>query len=110
MSEDGRAERAGGPADPDPPGRDGPERTGGEGEGFVGDGRTKHVTVITREGERREHGDVYVKHSADAFLVSPTFEFPDGETTRYGKADCERVTVTQHHSSCFITTTRVRSG
>lgn len=110
VSEDRRAERADGHGDPDPDRgkRGGPERTGGE--GFVGDGRTKHVTVITREGERHEHGDVSVKHSAEAYLVSPTFEFPDGKTTRYEKTDCERVTVTQHHSSCFITTAAAGEG
>jgi len=41
----------------------GPGRTGGEAEGFGGDGRTKHVTVLTVDGEVRERGDVYVTPS-----------------------------------------------
>lgn len=105
MTEDGRSRPTDGGTE-----HRGPERTGGEGEGFVGDGRTKHVTVLTGDGELREHGDVYVKHSADAYLVSPTFQFPESETIRYEKADCERVTITQHHSSCFITTAAAGEG
>jgi hypothetical protein len=70
----------------------------------IGDGREKHVTVVTRAGERIEHGDVYLRHSETAFVVSPEPEFPAGATTRYRKATLGRVEITQHHSACFITT------
>jgi hypothetical protein len=76
----------------------------------VGDGREKHVTVVTRSGDRREHGDVYLRHADDAFLVSPTLEFSPEETTRYPKADLLRVEITQHHSACFITTATAGEG
>ncbi|MEF8791497.1 MAG: CFI-box-CTERM domain-containing protein [Haloarculaceae archaeon] len=76
----------------------------------VGDAREKHVTVFTRSDERHEHGDVYLRHADDAFLVSPTLEFPLAETTRYPKADLLRVEVTQHHSACFVTTAAAGEG
>lgn len=76
----------------------------------VGDGREKHVTVVTRSGNRSEHGDVYLRHADDAFLVSPTREFPADETTRYPKTDLLRVKITQHHSACFVTTATAGEG
>ena len=76
----------------------------------VGDGREKHVAVVTRSGTRNEHGDIYLRHADDAFIVSPTPEFPPDETTRYPKADLLRVEITQHHSACFITTATAGEG
>ncbi|WP_256684437.1 CFI-box-CTERM domain-containing protein [Halococcus qingdaonensis] len=76
----------------------------------VGDGRKKHVSVRTRSDEYHDHGDVYLKQSAAAFLVSPESSFPDGTTTRYAKDDLSRVAVTQHHSMCFITTATAGEG
>lgn len=70
----------------------------------VGDRREKHVSVITRSSERIEHGDVYFRHSATHFAVSPDPAFPDAETVRYPKETLLRVEVTQHHSACFLTT------
>lgn len=70
----------------------------------VGDGRPKHVTVTTREGERIDHGETYLKHADNAFIVSSESEFPDDETTRYAKNELRQVEITQHHSACFITT------
>ena len=70
----------------------------------IGDQREKHVTVLTRSGDRFEHGDVYFKHSAAAFVVSTESSFPEGSTERYAKESLLRVEVTQHHSACFITT------
>ncbi|MFC7154444.1 CFI-box-CTERM domain-containing protein [Halomarina halobia] len=81
-----------------------------EEDGFVGDGRKKHVTVDTADGERHEHGDVYLRHSADAFEVSTDFDFPEAETTRYAKADLAHVAVNQHHSACFVTTAAAGEG
>jgi hypothetical protein len=76
----------------------------------VGDGRKKHVSVRTRANEHHDHGDVYLKHSSAAFLVSPESSFPDEMTTRYAKDDLSRVAVTQHHSMCFITTATAGDG
>lgn len=76
----------------------------------VGDGRKKHVSVRTRADEYHDHGDVYLKQSSVAFLVSPESSFPDGMTTRYAKDDLSRVAVTQHHSMCFITTATAGEG
>ncbi len=70
----------------------------------VGDGRKKHITVVHPSGEQTEHGDVYVKHSSKAFLVSPDADFPEAETTRYEKNDLLRTEISQHHAACFITT------
>lgn len=72
--------------------------------GFVGDGREKWLVAHTRDGERLEYGDVYVKHAAEAYVVSDDPAFPPGETERLAKADLLRVEVDQHHSTCFITT------
>lgn len=86
----------------------GPESAGGDSaagaQDTVGDGRQKHVTVYPTSAAPIEHGDVYLRHSADAFVVSPDAEFSPTQTTRYEKADVLRVEVVQHHSSCFITT------
>lgn len=76
----------------------------------VGDQREKHVTVVTNSGERIEHGDVFLRHATDAFLVSPDAEFPPGETDRYRKVDLRRVEITQHHAACFITTAAAGEG
>lgn len=76
----------------------------------VGDQREKHVTVVTRTGERFEHGDVFLRHATDAFLVSPDPTFPSSETDRYPKADLVRVEITQHHAACFITTATAGEG
>lgn len=70
----------------------------------VGDGRPKFVEVVTADGERHEHGDSYLRQSKDAFVVSPEPEFPSDQTVTYRKKDLSRVSVDQHHSSCFITT------
>lgn len=70
----------------------------------VGDGRKKHVTIVDPTGERTEHGDVYVKHTSKAFLISPDTEFSDDETTRFEKSDLLRTEISQHHAACFITT------
>lgn len=70
----------------------------------VGDGRKKHVTIVHPSGEQTDHGDVYVKHSSRAFLVSPDADFPEDDTTRYEKADLLRTEISQHHAACFITT------
>ncbi|WP_254535134.1 CFI-box-CTERM domain-containing protein [Halomarina litorea] len=79
-------------------------------EGFVGDGRKKHLTVVTSDGRRHEHGEVYLKHSVDAFVVSPDFEFPDDDSHRYAKADLLRAEIKQHHSACFVTTAAAGEG
>lgn len=76
----------------------------------VGDDREKHVTVYTVNGERTEHGSVYVRHATDAFLVSPDVDFPPDVTDRYPKSRLRRVEVTQHHSACFITTATTGEG
>ncbi|MFB6117906.1 CFI-box-CTERM domain-containing protein [Halosegnis sp.] len=71
---------------------------------MVGDGREKHLTLHTVDGERIERGDVFVKHGADAYVCSPDPEFPPEETERFEKTDLRRVDLNQHHSTCFITT------
>lgn len=91
-------------------GEDGPERTPADDVEAVGDGRKKHVSVRTRAGKEFDHGDVYLRHSETEFVVSPDAEFPPDETTRYRKADLARVDVTQHHSSCFVTTATAGEG
>lgn len=70
----------------------------------VGDGRQKYVEVVTSEGDRHEHGDSYLRETEAAFLVSTEPGFPERETVTYRKRDLARVSVEQHHSSCFITT------
>lgn len=73
-------------------------------DGFVGDGREKYVTAHTNDGELLEYGETYVKHAADAYVISSDPDFPPGETERLSKADLTRVEIDQHHSTCFITT------
>lgn len=89
---------------------DDPQRAEAPPEDEVGDNREKHVTVVRRSGERVEHGDVFLKHATDAFVVSPDASFPADETTRYSKADLRRVEINQHHSMCFITTATAGDG
>ena len=86
------------------------ETPAGEEPVAVGDSRQKHVSVTTADGRRHEHGDVYLKHSAAAFVVSTDPGFPDDATTRFEKADLRRVEVTQHHAACFITTAAAGEG
>lgn len=76
----------------------------------VGDQREKHVTVVTASNARIEHGDVFLRHATDAFLVSPEAEFPPDETERYAKSEIRSVEITQHHSACFITTATAGEG
>lgn len=76
----------------------------------VGDGRQKHVTVATASGKEISHGDIYLRHSDEEFIVSPEAEFPPAETTRYRKSNLDRVEITQHHSTCFITTATAGDG
>lgn len=76
----------------------------------VGDGRRKHVTVVTAGGDRTDHGNVFLRHSVSEFAVSESPSFEEDETTRYEKADLARVEVTQHHSACFITTAAAGEG
>ncbi|MFB6167729.1 MAG: CFI-box-CTERM domain-containing protein [Haloferacaceae archaeon] len=76
----------------------------------VCDGREKHVTVLLPDDETVEHAEVYVQHTAETFAVSEDPGFPETETTRYEKADVVRVTVRQHHSSCFVTTAVAGEG
>ena len=77
---------------------------GSRGGDEVGDQREKHVSVLSRSGDRIERGDVYFRHSATDFVVSPEPTVPEGATERYPKETLLRVEVTQHHSACFITT------
>jgi len=70
----------------------------------VGDGRQKYVEVVTADGDRHEHGDSYLRETEAVFLVSTEPGFPERETVTYRKRDLARVSVEQHHSSCFITT------
>lgn len=76
-------------------------------EAGVGDGREKHVLVVTASGKEIDHEATYLRHSESEFIVSPNPEFPTEETTRYQKSNLHRVKVTQHHSNCFITTATV---
>lgn len=76
----------------------------------VGDARRKHVIVVARDGGRTEHGEVYLRHTDEAFVVSPESSFPESETTRHPKEQLLRVEIGQHHSACFITTATVREG
>lgn len=76
----------------------------------VGDSREKHLVVVTESGERIDRGEVYVRHTESAYLVSPDVEFPAAETTRYRKENLDRVEISQHHSNCFITTAAAGEG
>lgn len=70
----------------------------------VGDGRQKYVEVVTADGERHEHGDSYLRQTEGAIFVSAEPGFTPGDTVTYRKRELSRVTIEQHHSSCFITT------
>ncbi|MFC7201759.1 CFI-box-CTERM domain-containing protein [Halospeciosus flavus] len=74
----------------------------------VGDGRQKHVTVLTESNERVEHGDCYLRYTDDAFLVADDPQFED--VTTYEKTETRRLEVRQHHSTCFITTATAGEG
>ncbi|MFC6732344.1 MULTISPECIES: CFI-box-CTERM domain-containing protein [unclassified Haladaptatus] len=76
----------------------------------VGDGRRKHVTVVTHDGEEIEHADVYLRHTDDGFVVSPEWDFEGEQARRYEKDDIRRLDVIQHHSSCFLTTAVAGEG
>ena len=76
----------------------------------VGDGREKHIAVVTEAGKEFDHGEVYVRHTETEYLVCDDPEFPPADTTRYRKADLDRVEISQHHSNCFITTAAAGEG
>ena len=76
----------------------------------VGDGREKHLRVVTKSGKEIDHDEVYLRHTETEYLVSSDPEFPAAETTRYRKEDLLLATVTQHHSNCFITTATAGEG
>ncbi|GAB6859929.1 CFI-box-CTERM domain-containing protein [Haloplanus litoreus] len=76
----------------------------------VGDGREKHLRVVTQSGKEIDHDEVYIRHTESEYLVSADPEFPAVETTRYRKADLHRAEITQHHSNCFITTAAAGEG
>lgn len=76
----------------------------------VGDGREKYVLVVTEAGKEFEHGEVYLRHTEDEYLISPDSDFLSDETTRYQKSNLHRVEVNQHHSNCFITTATAGEG
>lgn len=110
---DGRGARDGPGDEVDDVGRAGPD--GGPGEGSdadplpdpseaVGDGRQKYIEVETSDGERHEHGDSYLRQSERVIFVSSVPDFGPDETVTYRKRELARVTVEQHHSSCFVTT------
>jgi hypothetical protein len=76
----------------------------------VGDGREKHVHLVTESGTEIDHEEVHIRHTETEYLVSPDTEFSPAETTRYRKENIGRVKITQHHSNCFITTATAGEG
>lgn len=70
----------------------------------LGDGRQKHVTIISSAGDQMTHNDSYLRHSTTEFIVSPDDSFSPDKTTRYAKSEIARIEISQHHSRCFITT------
>jgi len=76
----------------------------------VGDGREKHLQVVTRSGKEIGHDEVFVRHSETEYLVCADPHFPPAETTRYRKENVGQVKITQHHSNCFITTAAAGEG
>jgi hypothetical protein len=76
----------------------------------VGDGREKHVHVVTGAGKEFDHEGVFLRYTETEFLVSPDLDFRPADTTRYRKSDVDRVSITQHHSNCFITTAAAGEG
>jgi hypothetical protein len=76
----------------------------------VGDGREKHLLVVTASGKEIHHDEVFLRHTETEYLVCADPDFPPAETTRYRKENIDRVKITQHHSNCFITTAAVGEG
>lgn len=76
----------------------------------VGDGREKHLHVVTASGKETDHDEVFVRHTEAEYLVCADPDFPPSETTRYRKENVDRVKITQHHSNCFITTAAAGEG
>lgn len=76
----------------------------------VGDGRDKHIHLVTESGTEIDHEEVYIRHTETEYLVCSDTEFPPAETTRYRKENIDRVKISQHHSSCFITTATAGEG
>lgn len=76
----------------------------------VGDGREKHIHLVTEGDKEIDHEEVYIRHTETEYLVCPDTDFQPAETTRYRKADIDRVKITQHHSNCFITTATAGEG
>jgi hypothetical protein len=76
----------------------------------VGDGREKHLHVVTASGKEIDHDEVFVRHTETEYLVCADPDFPPSETTRYRKENIDRVKITQHHSNCFITTAAAGEG
>lgn len=109
MTDDRVAERTDGPADGDVDGSEDVREADAtepvaEATDAVGDGRQKYVEVVTADGERHEHGDSYLRQSEGAIFVSTEPGFSPGDTVTYRKRELSRVTIEQHHSSCFVTT------
>lgn len=78
--------------------------------GDVGDDREKFVRVTFPSGERVEHGDVYYRYTDEEFIVAPSMEFAEAETTRYRKGEVVRAEIHQHHPACFVTTAVAREA
>jgi hypothetical protein len=76
----------------------------------VGDGREKHVAVVTAGGKEIDHDEVFLRHTETEYLVCSDPDFPRSETTRHRKENIDRVKITQHHSNCFITTAAAGEG
>ncbi|MFD1633762.1 CFI-box-CTERM domain-containing protein [Haloplanus ruber] len=79
-------------------------------ESGVGDGREKHVRVVTAAGKEFDHDKVFLRHTETEYLICADPDFPPAETTRYRKDDLHRAEITQHHSNCFITTATAGEG
>jgi len=76
----------------------------------VGDGREKHLYVVTASGKEFDHDEVFLRYTETEYLVCADPDFPPAETTRYRKENLDRVKITQHHSNCFITTAAAGEG
>jgi hypothetical protein len=70
----------------------------------LGDGRQKHIAILSSTGDRITHDNSYLRHSTTEFIVSPDDSFSPAKTTRYTKSEISRIEISQHHSRCFITT------
>jgi hypothetical protein len=66
--------------------------------------------VVTASGKEIDHDEVYIRHTETEYLVCSDTDFRPAETTRYRKENVDRVKITQHHSSCFITTATTGEG